>query len=69
MPKLGLSIALGKDKLVRKLANGAYGLWEWYPKAKGRPKDKGDAGTTSNGELTAPAEPDEEAPDEEAEDQ
>jgi hypothetical protein len=30
----GLAKALGKDQLVRRLSSGAYGLWEWYPKAK-----------------------------------
>jgi hypothetical protein len=33
-PKGGLRIALGKDGQVRRLANGTYGLWEWYPNAK-----------------------------------
>lgn len=35
----GLAKALGKDKLVRRLDNDTYGLWEWYPQAK-RDKEK-----------------------------
>lgn len=33
-PRGGLRIALGKDGQVRRLANGTYGLWDWYPNAK-----------------------------------
>lgn len=32
--KNNLRIAMGKDREVRRLPNGAYGLWDWYPNAK-----------------------------------
>ena len=37
--KGGLRVALGKDALVRRLPNGSYGLWVWYPNVK-QPKGK-----------------------------
>lgn len=46
--KGGLRIALGKDGLVRRLPNGHYGLWEWYPDAK-RSREKKKS-TGSNGD-------------------
>jgi hypothetical protein len=50
--KNGLRIALGKDILVRRLANEHYGLWEWYPNAKrDKPKKSGDSDTSSNGDA------------------
>lgn len=42
----GLKIALGKDGLVRRLPNGTYGLWEWYPNAK---RDRGPGTARGNG--------------------
>jgi hypothetical protein len=63
-PKGGLRIALGKDGLVRKLSNGSYGLWEWYPNAKkpskkgatARSDDEGDNGADeSQGDTPPPA--------------
>jgi hypothetical protein len=32
--KNNLRIALGKDREVRRLPNGTYGLWVWYPNVK-----------------------------------
>ncbi len=48
--KGGLRIALGKDSLARKLPNGTYGLWEWYPNAKRDREKKKTAGGASNGD-------------------
>jgi hypothetical protein len=67
-PKGGLRIALGKDATVRRLANGSYGLWEWYPKAKRdreqeRPRKKSDeiveiASEETNADVTPSVDPD-----------
>jgi hypothetical protein len=46
-PKGGLRIALGKDSQVRRLPNGTYGLWEWYPNAK-KPVEKKKSGGNSS---------------------
>lgn len=35
----GLKVALGKDKRIRQLRNGTFGLWVWYPNAR-RDDDK-----------------------------
>jgi hypothetical protein len=37
----GLKVALGKDRGIRRLPNGSFGLWAWYPNAK-RDEDKAD---------------------------
>jgi hypothetical protein len=50
-PKGGLRIALGKDGQVRRLPNGSYGLWEWYPNAK-RDKKKGSASDDDDDEAS-----------------
>lgn len=50
----GLAKALGKDRLVRRLDSGAYGLWEWYPKAKrDREKRSGDNGDKDEADTNA----------------
>lgn len=52
----GLAKAMGKDKSVRRLDSGAYGLWEWYPKAKReREKKPGDKASESDGGSSPPA--------------
>lgn len=57
--KSGLRIALGKDAQVRRLPNGTYGLWDWYPNVKhatAKPKKNGDspgAGESSSGNVAA----------------
>lgn len=52
--KNGLAIALGKDRLVRRLPNGTYGLLTWYPNARREPKDSKRTATSADGSTAAP---------------
>jgi len=56
--KNNLRIAMGKDREVRRLPNGHYGLWDWYPQVRReidepaprrkKPAENGETGTKDN---------------------